>query len=175
MSRMLCKCGEILGTSATPSPYSLSVYYEKEVISALEKNPDIRLSDFLTDWDAVNETQYGFMKRSEPVEYWYCPECRRVYETQPQIGGQWLRIYQRAEFSDITMSFEGWSRIFIFTEIDTDALLEVSPQLRLSEYLHKHEGLLYLLSPDEKTLVAIADDTRNVQYIYTQEEPSMNA
>lgn len=95
MSRMLCKCGSTLGSSISPSPYGLSIYYEEEISDAIKENPKVELSDFLTGWDNVNEMQKDFMNRHEPVEYWYCPECHRVYEIQARVGGRWLRVYCR--------------------------------------------------------------------------------
>ncbi len=170
MSRMLCKCGATMGTSVSPSPYSLCIYYEQEIFSALADNPQILLSDFLTDWDELKGLQKKFMKRSEPVEYWYCTECHRVYETQMRIGGHWLRVYQRTECQLSNVSFEGWTRIFVFEEVETDTFLEKFPQLLLFDYIKMHEDILYLLSPDERTVVAVSAADRNVQFTYIQED-----
>ena len=170
MARMLCKCGALMGTSVSPSPYSLYVYYEQEVRSAIAENPKIQLSDFLSDWDEVNGEQKEFMKRSEPVEYWYCTECQRVYETQAKMGGHWLRAYQRTELQPRNVSFEGWTRIYIFKDLETDAALEEKPYLLLSDYLEMNTDVRYFIAPDERTVIAASADKQKVQFTYIQEE-----
>ena len=170
MARMLCKCGEIMGTSVSPSPYIIYVYYEQEVRSAIAENPKIQLTDFLSDWDEVNREQKKFMKRSEPVEYWYCTECQRVYETQAKMGGHWLRAYQRVESQPQNVSFEDWTRIYILKDVETDAALEEAPRLLLSDYLEMHIDICYFIASDERTVIAASTDMQNVQFAYIQEE-----
>lgn len=169
MSRMLCKCGAIMGSSVSPSPYSICVYYEREVQSAIADNPEILLSDFLTEWDEVNGEHKVFTKRSEPVEYWYCTECQRVYETQTQIGGHWLRVYHRTADQVPYISLEEWTRIYVLEDVETDAVLEESPKMLLSDYLQMHASVRYLLSPDERMVVAVSTENQKVQFTYMQE------
>lgn len=51
MSRLGCKCGHTMGSSACPSPYSIYVYYASEVSQAISENNKLTLMDFLGDWD----------------------------------------------------------------------------------------------------------------------------
>ncbi|MCR5812099.1 MAG: hypothetical protein K6G34_12110 [Lachnospiraceae bacterium] len=169
MSRMLCKCGATMGTSISPSPYSVSVYYDREVLSAIEDNPRILLSDFLTDWDAVNGAQKSFMKRAEPVEYWYCTECHRVYETQMRSCGHWLRVYRRTESQLLNTEHQQWTRIYVFPERETDVILESEPELLLADYIRMHAQTHYCLSPEERMVVAL-DGEGNLECLYIQEE-----
>ena len=95
MARLGCKCGHTMGGSECPSPYSLYVYYSQEVETAIAENTDLRLMDFVMNWDELHKCRKEYMKRSEPVEYWYCTECHRVYELQAPSRGHWLRVYNK--------------------------------------------------------------------------------
>ena len=38
MSRLGCKCGHVMGSTESPSPYSVYVYYESEINQAIFEN-----------------------------------------------------------------------------------------------------------------------------------------
>lgn len=169
MARLGCRCGATMGTSMCPSPYSIFIYYDSEVRQAIVDDPDITLMDFLTDWDEKHECQKEFMHRPEPVEYWYCIECRRIYEVQAHVGGRWLRVYRRST-DLIPMSFEGWPRIYVMTDMETYAATEMDIKTKLSDYLAQHDAVQYLLSPDESIVCAIAGETGKILYSYVLED-----
>ena len=76
MARLGCYCGSDMTNTEGPSPHRLNVFLKSEVDEVLSYNPDIPLWDFYTGWDELAECWNSFQKRSEPVEYWYCTECR---------------------------------------------------------------------------------------------------
>ena len=87
MARLGCHCGADMTNTDGPSPHRLNVFLKSEVDKALSYNPDIPLWDFYTGWDELAECRNSFQNRSEPVEYWYCTECKRIYE-----GFMWQNI-----------------------------------------------------------------------------------
>ena len=87
MARLGCHCG---ADTDGPSPHRLNVFLKSEVDKALSYNPDIPLWDFYTGWDELAECRNSFQNRSEPVEYWYCTECKRIVTIHSRPV-QWLR------------------------------------------------------------------------------------
>jgi len=170
MSRMLCKCGAAMGTSESPSPYSLSIYYASEVDAAIKADQGIALHNFLLDWDEKNECQHQYMKREEQVEYWYCPVCHRVYETQAKIGGRWLREYIPSENPMEVENVSEWKKIYVMPELETDAASEKNPDITLVEYLKEHESPAYYLSQDETKVHAIELQSGEIIFTYELEE-----
>lgn len=170
MSRMQCKCGASIGTSECPSPYSLAVYYEKEIQDALSYDPEIQLRNFLLDWDEKTDQPKAFMQRKEPVHYMYCIECRRVYEVQLGPYGRWLRLYRRTERENEGASIEGWKRIYVFPEVTTDAATELNMELLLSDYLKQNEDIVYLISDDEETICAVDRVSNEIRFTYVLED-----
>lgn len=169
MSRLGCKCGHTIGTSESPSPYDLYVYYEAEVREAIKCNPKLRLMDFIMDWDEINGVKRAYMIRKEPVIYNYCTECKRVYESQPQIGGHWLRVYKKASAQNTEMNFSKLKRIYVFTDIDSDAATEKHPDILLNEYI----GSLkkdYYMTENENLVYVFDSETKENLYIYELEE-----
>lgn len=176
MSRLGCKCGAILGTSDCPSPYSLEIFYESEIMGALTDDPEISLHNFLLGWDEKNERQREYKNRPEPVNYWFCPTCKRVYEVQVHIGGRWLRVYKKASPA-VSNICDSWKRIYVMPEVETDAATEKEFGILLSEYLQQHDSIQYYLSPDETVIHAIDSATKTVLFAYILEEawsPSEN-
>ena len=169
MARLGCKCGAVMGTSDCPSPNSLDIYYASEIRRALADEPDIKLNDFLSDWCEKEGRQKEYQQRSQPVEYWYCTECHRVYEVQAIPGGRWLRIYKRSDISE-NVDFSGWKSIYVMLEPETDAATEENIEIRLIDYIELHDNVKYYLSPDEKFAVAIRNSTMEPIYFYTLEE-----
>lgn len=77
MSRLGCKCGHIMGSTESPSPYSIYVYYESEI------KPNILLSEFIDNlskayYTSIDEnTIYVVSKDSNELLYIY--ELEEVY------------------------------------------------------------------------------------------------
>lgn len=174
MSRLGCKCGHIMGSSACPSPYSIYVYYASEVNQAISENNKITLMDFLGDWDEKNNCPKQYMKRKEVVDYWYCTECKRVYECQIKIGGHWLRVYEKKKVgSDEGVDKNKCSRLYIFSEKCSDNATEDNPKILLSDFINSLETEYYANS-DETKIYALSKDSRKLLYIYEIEEIFLN-
>ncbi len=170
MSRLGCKCGHIMGSTESPSPYSIYVYYESEITQAISDNNNLTVMDFLSNWDEKHSCKKQYMKRKEEVDYWYCLECKRVYECQVKIGGHWLRVYQRKE-AEITESFDKklCTKLYVFTEIHSDNVTEIKPNILLSEFID-NLSKAYYTSIDENTIYVVSKDSNELLYIYELEE-----
>lgn len=62
MARMLCRCGEILSTTAVPNDIELWVYTDRE-------------------WDKIIEpdTIHPWLIPLPTYSVWRCPKCKRIY------------------------------------------------------------------------------------------------
>lgn len=169
MARLGCKCGEGMYTSDDPSPYIVYVYYKDEADKAIRDNPEITLHDFLTGWDEQHDCSRDYMNRLEPVDYWFCPVCKRVYEVQYIPGGRWLRIYRRSDVA-APESIEDWRQIYFMTDTEVYDATEKDWEIRLSEFLHQHDAVLYYLSPDEKIVYAVEKASSKVAFAYELED-----
>ncbi len=169
MARLGCRCGEGMYTSEDPSPYIVYIYYKQEVDNALKDNPKITLHDFLNGWDELHDCSRDYMNRPEPVDYWFCPVCKRIYEMQYIPNGRWLRIYRRSN-SLIHESLNGWKQIYFMTDKAVYDATEKDWNIRLSDYLQQHESVLYYLSPDDKTVLAINKSSAKVLFSYELED-----
>lgn len=76
MTRLGCRCGAGMTNTVCPSSHQLNVFLKSEIEEALSYNPDIPLWDLYTGWDELAECENSFQNRTEPVEYWYCTECK---------------------------------------------------------------------------------------------------
>ncbi len=168
MSRLGCRCGGVMSTTSCPSPNWLYIYTEDEIHNAISWNVDINVLDFLTDWDAKTDTRREYQTRKEPVEYWYCTDCHRVYEVQSKPGGRWLRIYQRRE-NNTCSDYDKWKRIYILPDTKTEFYTEINPGIRLVDYF-KCDVCSYYLSPDEKQCDVIDIAKSKILYSYFLED-----
>ena len=116
MSQLGCICGERMTKTRCPSPCSLDIFYKAEVDKAIYEDPSIALHSFLSGWDERNDCTKEYMDRPEPVDYWYCPACKRVYEVQYIPSGRWLRIYKKADIP-VADSFESWTQIYVLPDV----------------------------------------------------------
>lgn len=169
MAQLGCRCGERMTKTNCPSPCSLDIFYKEEVDRAINEYPAIALHNFLSGWDERNDCAKEYMDRPEPVDYWYCPVCKRVYEVQYTPGGRWLRIYKKAD-NLVAESLEGWKRIYVMPDEETDAATEEDWEIRLSDYLQQHDAVLYYLSPDEKIAHAVDKTTAKILFSYELED-----
>lgn len=169
MSRLGCKCGASMGSSDDPSPYIVYIYYKKEADNAIKDNPEGTLHDFLLGWDEKNECQRDYMNRPEPVDYWFCPVCKRVYEVQYIPGGRWLRIYHRSDIA-APESLEDWKQIYFMTDTEVYDATEADRDILLSDYLQRHDNVQYYLSSDEKIVHAVDRATAKVLFSYELED-----
>lgn len=169
MAQLGCRCGERMYTSDDPSPYILSIYYKVEADKAISNDPEITLHNFMLGWDEKNDCRREYMERLEPVDYWYCPVCKRVYEVQLKPHGRWLRIYRKVD-AIVPSDFTGWKQIYVITDYDMFNVYENCPDILLSEYLQQHDSVLYYLSPDEKTAHAVDKVSSKVLFSYVLED-----
>lgn len=169
MARLGCRCGEGMYRSDDPSPYIVYIYYKEEADNAMKDNPEITLNDFLTGWDEKHDCDCDYMDRPEPVDYWFCPVCKRVYEVQYIPGGRWLRIYHRPDVA-VPESLNGWKQIYFFTDTEVHDATEPDWDIRLSDYLQQHDNVRYYLSPNEKIVHAVDKTTSKVLFSYEMED-----
>lgn len=153
MSGLMCLCGHRIGTSECPSPYNIMVYYKSEIDDALSLNPNILVLDFLEDWDPITESSRTYMHRQEPVFYYRCPKCKRVYEVQAKPGGRWLRVFKLEKSSFDNNEHDGWKQIYVLTDIETDKATEENPNITLEQFLNTHNSREYFISPDETRVI----------------------
>ena len=169
MAQLGCRCGERMYTSDDPCPYIVDIYYKAEADKAIGDDSEITLHNFMLGWDEKNNCQREYMERPEPVEYWFCPVCKRVYEVQCFPGGRWLRIYKKSD-SMKSEGHDGWKQIYVITDTDVYVAYEKSEDIRLSDYLQQHDTILYYLSPDEKIAHAVDKTTAKVLFSYELED-----
>ncbi len=175
MARIECRCGEILSDTDSPSPCSLDIYYESEVQAAIRNDPDTTLVDFLIDWDEKHECRREYMVRPEPVVYWYCPTCGRVYEFQAVRGRRWLRIFSRDQGTPQATpeNLESWTRIYVMMDTETVAVMDADEddkRTRLADYVRKYDSVRHWISPDESRACAIDKASGQVLYTYSLED-----
>ena len=169
MGQLGCRCGERMTNTADPSPCTVYIYYKEEVDGALAHDPEILFFNFLTDWDEKNNCQAVFTNRPEPVDYWFCPVCKRLYEVQNIYRGRWLRIYKRTN-DVVPDDFKAWRRIYVITDEDTFVATEENEDLHLADYVKRLQTVLYYLSPDEKTCVAYDGASNKILFTYVLED-----
>ncbi len=169
MAQLGCRCGARMYTSDDPCPYIVDIYYKEEIDKAISDDPAITLHNFMLGWDEKNNRQREYTERPEPVEYWFCPVCKRVYEVQNTSCGRWLRIYKKSTDAD-SDDFTGWKQIYVISDTDVYAVYEENPKILLSDYLKQHDSVLYYLSPDEKTVYAVSKTTVKVLFSYGLED-----
>ena len=169
MSQLGCRCGNRLTKTDCPSPCSIDIFYKEEIDNAIQSDSNITLHNFLSGWDEIYACQHEFMIRPESVDYWFCPECKRVYEVQNKPQGRWLRIYQRSA-PDVLTRFDEWRQIYVMPDIETDAATEENWEITLSAYLKHHSSIVCFLSPDENTACLIDRKTDKFLYCYVLED-----
>ena len=79
-----------------------------------------------------------------------------------------MRIYKKADIP-VTDRFEGWTRIYVLPDAETDAATEEDWEIRLYDYLQQHDNVRYYLSPDEKIVHAVDKATEKVLFSYELE------
>ncbi|WP_027205892.1 hypothetical protein [Butyrivibrio fibrisolvens] len=158
MARLGCRCGAEMTNTIAPSNNIISIYYMKEVMDAIDLDPQIRLWDFYTGWDEKNNCNRSFQKRNEPVEYWYCTSCNRVYEVQARSCGKIIRCY-RLDDEPYTneLDFSSLTELLVLSDTHMDTLLSKNKELTLLSYLAHNTRSKVYISKDEK--IAYIHDT----------------
>ena len=104
MARLKCKCGNSLSNS---TDYETDVYYifsKKEILEAIQENPQLLYWDFYTD-------------REAECDYWFCPRCKRMMECSLKKGVV-LRIYKpiRIKENDLNLETVSWAEFYSYSD-----------------------------------------------------------
>ncbi len=157
MSRLGCKCGNIMSKTDCPSPCDLDIYYESEILDAIKYNPELRWLDFQGEWDELTNGHKQYMHRPEEVEYWICPECGRIYEVSIKYG-RWIRVYKRSEKVP-EASTQGWKAIYVLKDMEVDPYTEENADILLADLINDTpRKYTYKISPDETMILAYNTD-----------------
>jgi hypothetical protein len=170
MARLACYCGADMTDTKGPSPHLLNVFLRSEIDKALSYNPNICLWDLYTGWDELAECDNSFQNRSEPVEYWYCTECKRIYEVQAVSCGKILRCFKPV--SDLTeeYSLEGYEELFILWDKEMDDIICKDRNYLLKDYIVKPSTIRFFISSDQKTIYGLDVPTNKLICKYILEE-----
>ena len=169
MARLGCYCGSDMTNTEGPSPHRLNVFLKSEVDEVLSYNPDIPLWDFYTGRDELAECWNSFQKRSEPVEYWYCTECRRIYEVQAVSCGEVLRVFKPdANYTD-EYNIDNFEELFILWAKEMDDFLDFGRDYRLKDYIAQLTQK-YFISQDQKVIYGLDVATNKLICKYILEE-----
>lgn len=176
MARLGCYCGACMSNTECPSPHRLNIFLKSEIDAAISYNPDISLWDFYTGWDESAECRNSFQNRPEPVEYWHCTECRRIFEVQAVSCGRIIRGFKPVSFSpDEAGNLDGFEELFVLWDIEMDEYLGIDRDYPLRDYI-SGVRIKHYISPDCKT-VYIFDATENKftgRYILDPRKRSFN-
>ncbi len=156
MARLGCKCGADMTNTVSPSQNILNIYYYKEAQEAIRTNPEIRLWDFYSGWDEKNERRNTFQNRNESVEYWYCTECKKIYEVQAVSCGKILRVYEPSdEEKKETLDYSELDEIILLWDVEMDEILSSNEKMTLEQYLNEEKTVRYFISLDETTVYVV--------------------
>lgn len=169
MARLGCICGAEMTNTEAPSKNRLNIFYLKEAEAAIEKNSQIRLWDFYTGWDEKNECKNSFQNREEPVEYWYCPKCKRVYEVQAKSLGRIVRAFavENKNIANERPAQEKEELIVLF-DTEMDELLTNNEMMTLAEYLKTNRAERFYISADANLVYVVKND-QGISRVYKRE------
>ena len=171
MARLGCKCGAEMTNTEAPSKHEINVFYMTEAESAIQMNPEIRLWNFYSGWDEKNNCENSFQNRKEPVEYWFCTECKRVHEVQSISCGKIIRSFVPHEISDNQkLDYSMLEKLIVLTDIEMDELLSTNEQLSLSEYINRETPVKYYITKDEKIVYVVKNGQVVSLYIYEESD-----
>lgn len=172
MARLGCKCGAEMSNTVTPSNNNLNIFFLKEAQEAIIKNPEIRLWDFYTGWDEKNNCNNSFKSRDEDVEYWFCTECKKIYEVQAISCGKILRIYEPNEKEEVDLSYIlSLDELILLWDTEMDEMLSTNDKMTLEEYINQEKKLRYYISKDERSIFIVNNNSEIVK-IYKQQKSS---
>ena len=80
------------------------------------------------------------------------------------------RIFVPSVTLQDNLDLSGWKRIYVFSDVETDAATEKKIDLRLEDYLKQHQNTTYYLSKDETSAYVVDCLTSNVLAEYTLED-----
>lgn len=167
MAGLACYCGADMTDTEGPSPHLLNVFLRSETDKALSYNPNICLWDLYTGWDELAECDNSFQNRSEPVEYWYCTECRRIYEVQAVSCGKILRCFKYVSTPAEEYNLDGFEELFVLMDKEMDDIICKDRYYLLKDYIEKPSEIKIFISPDQKNIfvINVATDKLICKYI----------
>ena len=161
MAEFNCQCGKTLENGKHGD--TLYVFYEKEILAAVNQNPEITLNEFLVGW------RYWALRDNLAVTYWKCPDCGRVYEAEPAVDGQVFRTYEREDRQDqvVLTALADWDRAFVLTS-DFVSEWEEQPgsQLLFDAIYQTRWDYDYFVQPNENMVLALNAATDMSAFIY---------
>lgn len=169
MARLGCRCGAEMTNTEAPSKHELKVFYRSEAEVAIQNNPLIRLWDFYSGWDDKNNCEESFQSRGEPVEYWYCTECKRVHEVQAASCGKILRSYIPQTGDNRDIDYRSLEELILLTDIEMDELLSTCETMTLKEYINRDTPIKYYIT-DNETIVYIVKNGQVSGYYICEEQ-----
>ncbi len=169
MSRLGCKCGAVMTYTDCPSPCIMKIYLKSDIDRAIESNPSIRWINFENGWDEINQRKKEYSSLPYPAEYWFCPECKRVYVIDLRYN-RWTRVYKpddTVQQHDIT----GWREVGSFHVVETDEATEADMDLSVKDFVYNesHPRKVYL-SSDLMRVMVYDGSSGNSKISYTLEE-----
>ena len=170
MAKMACYCGASMSNVDCPSENVIYVIKKDRVDSALKYNPQISLIDFITNWDILKDTKKPFI--SEDYDFWYCTQCKRVYQSEIKIGGNKLAAYAYDPNSDpidedLLFSMQ---ELIVFTDIEEYDATEKEPPTSLADFVSSLSATRYFITDDGSKVYAYDCEKHCVIFCYHTEE-----
>ena len=170
MAKMACYCGASMSNVDCPSDNIIFIMRKERIESAIKYNPQITLIDFITNWDVLTESKKLFT--SEEYDFWYCTECKRVYQTEIKIGGNKLAsyVYNPDVESVDTDTLFAMQELIVFTDSEEDSAAEKEPSVLLSDFVLSLSGKRFFISNDLNTVYAYDCAKKSIVYEYQAEK-----
>lgn len=169
MARLACFCGADMTNTEDPSQHLLNVFLRSEIDKTLSYNPNICLWDLYTGWDELAECDNSYQNRSEPVEYWYCTKCKRIYEVQAISCGKILRCFKPVSDLKEEYSLDGFEEMFIMWDQEMDDIICKDRNYLLKDYIEKPSLIKNFISHDQKIIYGINMKTKKLLCKYILE------
>ena len=170
MAKMACYCGASMSNVDCPSENVIYVLKKDRVESALKYNPQISLIDFITNWDVLKNAKKPFI--SEDYDFWYCTQCKRVYQSEIKIGGNKLAVYAYDTNVDLIdkETLLSMQELIVFTDIEEYGATEKEPPASLSDFVSSLSATRYFISNDGSIVYAYNNEKQCVTFCYRSEE-----
>ncbi|MBQ9415823.1 MAG: hypothetical protein IJU20_03150 [Clostridia bacterium] len=170
MAKMACYCGASMSNVDCPSENVLYVMNKDRVQSALKYNSQITLIDFITNWDSLKDAKKLFI--SEDYDFWYCTQCKRVYQSEIKIGGNKLAVYTYYPDVDpidkeVLFSMQ---ELIVFTDIEEYDATEKDPPTLLADFISSLSAKRYFITDDGSVVYAYDCENECVLFSYHSEE-----
>ena len=107
------------------------------------------------DYTENNNCYDSFKKRKEPVEYWYCTECKKIYEVQAVSCGKIMRVYEPCDVEEKEIDFSSLKELLLLWDVDMDEILSSNEKMTLEQYLKKEKTIEYYISLDERMVYVV--------------------